>query len=313
MSEVLPAPITGVWSPVVTPFGVDGDPSFPHLLKHATWLVQQECGLALFGTNSEGNSLSVDEKRDLLQQLVASGIPPGLLLPGVGSCSIRDAVALSTAAVGADCAGVLCLPPFYYKVATDDGLFAFFSELIERVGSDRLRIYLYHIPPVAGIGFSHDLIGRLIRRYGSTIAGIKDTGGDWVYTQETISTFGGPQFSVLAGTEAILLKTMRAGGAGCISATANVNPGGIVSLFQNWRDADADKRQKALNTIRGAFTNFPMIAAQKAAIADGAQDEAWSRLRVPMEPLAEHEREALRRALSELSFSVPNFCGEVAA
>lgn len=313
MSEALSPSITGVWSPVVTPFGADGHPSFVHLLRHSAWLVRQECGLALFGTNSEGNSLSIDEKRDLLQHLVASGIPPGQLLPGVGSCSIRDAVAQSRAAVDAGCAGVLCLPPFYYKAATDDGLLAFFSELIERVGSDRLRIYLYHIPPVAGIGFSHKLIGQLIQRFGSTIAGIKDTGGDWGYTQETIASFAGPRFSVLAGTEAILLQTLRAGGAGCISATANVNPAAIVALFRNWREADADDRQKALNTLRNAFTQFPLIAAMKAAIAQGVGDETWSRLRVPLEPLPASQREALRSALSELSFSVPNFCDEVGA
>lgn len=264
----------------------------------------QDCGLAMFGTNSEGNSLAVSERIDLLEQAISAGVPAARMLPGTGSCSLVDAVRLTRAAVDRGCAGVLALPPFYYKSITDDGLFAFFSEVIERVGDPRLRVYLYHIPPVAQVGFSHALVERLLRRYPGVVAGMKDTGGDWAYTARTIELFGSEGFDVFAGTETILLDTLRRGGAGCISATANVNPKAIVALFSSWQDEDAPARQAALNAVRSKFAAYPLIPAMKSAIAMATNDPQWTRVRPPLEALDAGQQEALGQALREQSFAI---------
>ncbi|WP_395351681.1 dihydrodipicolinate synthase family protein [Variovorax sp. UC122_21] len=190
MPSPTPQRLRGVLAPVLTPFDATLKPDAARFLRLCRWLVAQDCGLAMFGTNSEGNSLSVDERIELLQQAVAAGVPAARMLPGTGSCSLADAVRLTRCAVDQGCAGVLALPPFYYKSVTDDGLFAFFSEVIERVGERGLRLYLYHIPPVAQVGFSHALVERLLKRYPGTVAGMKDTGGDWDYTARTIAQFG---------------------------------------------------------------------------------------------------------------------------
>lgn len=294
----------GVLAPALTPFDADLLPDPRRFARLCLWLARQDCGLAMFGTNSEGNSLSVDERLDLLDAAVEAGVPAARMLPGTGSCALPDAVRLSRAAVAHGCAGVLALPPFYYKTITDDGLFAFFSELIERVGDARLRVYLYHIPPVAHVGFSHALVERLLTRYPVVVAGMKDTGGDWAYTTRTLEQFAAEGFGVYAGTETLLLETLRLGGAGCISATANVNPGPIVQLWRSWRDADAQARQDALNALRGAFSAYPLIAAMKAAIAQATGDAGWNRLRPPLTPLDERQRQALGDALQGLSFTI---------
>ena len=251
--------IRGVLSPVVTPFDAELRPDASRFVRHCRWLLDQGVGLAVFGTNSEANSLSVAEKIALLQRLVDAGLPPERMMPGTGCCAFSDSVELTRAAVRLGCAGVLMLPPFYYKGVPDEGLFRSYAKIIERVGDSRLRVYLYHIPPVSQVPISLALIERLLRDYPGTIAGIKDSSGDWSNTQAMLERFQPREFDVFAGSETFLLATLRAGGAGCISATANVNPRAIATLARDWQQPDAEARQTALDRVRATFQKFPMI------------------------------------------------------
>lgn len=294
-----------VWSPVITPFGQDLAPDSERLARHCHWLLDQSVGLALFGTNSEANSMTVEEKAQLLEALVASGVPGSRLMPGTGSCAIGDAVALSRRAVELGCAGVLMLPPFYYKGVSDEGLYRFYAEVIERVGDSRLRVYLYHIPPVAQVSISLPLVERLLKAYPETVVGIKDSSGDWQNTQALIDQFSGQGFEVYAGSERFLLDTLRAGGAGCVSATANVNPAAIAKLGRTWRDTDADEQQAGLNRIRDIFERFPMIPALKAATAHYGNYVDWCRTRPPLVELSDRQRRELVALLDEVDFQMP--------
>ena len=172
--------IEGVLSPVITPFKRDLSPDADRFVKHCSWLMKSGCaGLAVFGTNSEANSMSVDEKLELLDALVKGGVPAASLMPGTGHCALTDSVKMTREAVRMGCGGVLMLPPFYYKGVSDEGLFRNFSEIIERVGDERLRLYLYHIPPVSNVGITLKLIEMLLARYPGIVAGAKDSSGDW--------------------------------------------------------------------------------------------------------------------------------------
>jgi 4-hydroxy-tetrahydrodipicolinate synthase len=227
------------------------------------------------------------------------------MMPGTGCCALPDSVELTRHAVGRGCAGVLMLPPFYYKAVPDDGLFRSYAEIIERVGDRRLRIYLYHIPPVSQVPISLALIERLLRAYPGTIAGIKDSSGDWSNTRAMLERFQPQGFDVFAGSETFLLATLRAGGAGCITATGNVNPAPIAQLARDWRTSDADRQQAELDAVRAAFQQFPMIAALKAAIAHYGSDAGWATVRPPLVALDEAQRRALTQALGSLGFSMP--------
>ncbi|HET9224086.1 MAG TPA: dihydrodipicolinate synthase family protein, partial [Roseiflexaceae bacterium] len=275
------------------------------LARHCRWLLEQGVGLAVFGTNSEANSMSVAEKRALLDELIAAGLPPGRMMPGTGCSAFTDTVELTRHAVQLGCTGVLMLPPFYYKGVSDEGLFRSYAEVIERVGDRRLRIYLYHIPPVSQVPISLALIERLLRAYPGTIAGIKDSSGDWNNTLAMLQRFQSPEFDVFAGSEAFLLATLRGGGAGCITAAANVNPGPIARLARSWQQPDADAQQAALNAIRAVFQQFPMIPALKAAIAHYSNDPAWATVRPPLVELDDAQRNALAQALRSAGFAMP--------
>lgn len=297
-------PMRGVLSPVLTPFRSDLSVDVPALAAQCRWLLAADVGLAIFGTNSEGNSISTSERSDVIAQLVADGIDATRMMPGTGACALDDAVRLTRVAVQAGVGGVLVLPPFYYKGVSDDGLFAFFSELIERVGEAALRLYLYHIPPVAQVPLSLPLIERLLDRYGAVVAGIKDSGGQWANTAALIERFAPRGFAVFAGSETFLLPTLRAGGVGCISATANVNPAAIAALARHFDAPDVELRQARLDTVRQVFASLPMIAAMKQAMADATGLPDWRRLRPPLVELDAVQRETLSQAMALADFRI---------
>lgn len=299
-----PERFSGVLSPVVTPFNDDLSVDPDRLISQCQWLLSQNVGLAVFGTNSEANSMSVGEKMLLLDRLIEGGIDPGRMMPGTGCCALTDTVQLTSHAVKLGCAGSLMLPPFYYKGVSDDGLFRSYAEIIERVGSSALRIYLYHIPPVAQVGISLDLIERLIKAYPNNVVGVKDSSGDWGNTESMLQR-GWDDFRVFCGSESFLLQTMQQGGAGCISATANINPAAIHELFVDWQSANADSLQQGLNTIRDLTQSYPMIPALKSVVAAFGGRKEWGIVRPPLVALAEPERKALVAQLKQAGFSMP--------
>lgn len=297
--------IKGVLSPVITPFDSDLKPDARRLINHCKWLLSNNVGLAVFGTNSEANSLSLAEKISLLEQMVEAGIPAGRMMPGTGCCALEESIQLTKRAVELGCGGTLMLPPFYYKGVSDEGLYRNFSEIIQRVGDDRLRIYLYNIPPVANVPITLNLVERLLKDYPRTIAGAKDSSGDWDNTQAMLKEFQPEGFDVFPGSESFLLAALREGGAGCISATANVNPGPIAALYDTWQNADASVQQESLNQTRNIFQSYVMIPALKAAVAYYGKDTEWNRLRPPLVELSDGEHKKLFDALEENGFTMP--------
>ena len=106
---------SGVFAPVITPFGEDLSPDAGRLITHCRWMLSQGVGLSVFGTNSEANSLSADEKIELMDALVGAGIDPKMMMPGTGCCAITETARLTAHATRLGCGGVLMLPPFITK------------------------------------------------------------------------------------------------------------------------------------------------------------------------------------------------------
>ncbi len=296
-------PFAGVLSPVLTPFTQDLSPDTERFVAHCRWLLEQGVnGLAVFGTTSEANSLSVGERMQLLDALVGEGIRPDLLMPGTGCCSLTDTVQLTRHAVQNGCGGVLLLPPFYYKAVNEDGLFTHIAEVIERVGDDRLRIYLYHFPGIAVVCYSLNLIERLVKDYPSIVIGLKDSSGDWSNTESVLKQF--PDLEVFPGSEVFLLPAMRAGGAGCITATANVNAAAIRNLYDHWQTPEAEMLQADVSSLRKMIDGYPMIPALKQIIAHFRNDPSWCALRPPLVGLNDAQVQSLIADLGQKKFAL---------
>src|SRR5271167_300119 len=296
-------PFSGVLVPVLTPFTASGEPDAGRFTAFCRWLLDQGAGgLAIFGTTSEANSMSPAERMALLDHLVEAGIPAEKLMPGTGACAMTDAAALVRHAVGHGCGGVLMLPPFYYKPVSDDGIFAFISGVIDKVGSSALRVYLYHIPPMAVVGYSLDLVGRFIKAYPQTVVGLKDSSGDWNNTAALLDRF--PGFAVFPGSEVFLLDALRKGGAGCITASGNVNVPGIRKVYENWRGPQAEDLQAEITTLRKALQAYPMVPALKRIVAHFHNDPDWAAVRPPLVALDQAQSSALIADLAKLGFSL---------
>jgi 4-hydroxy-tetrahydrodipicolinate synthase len=296
-------PFGGVLVPVLTPFTPSGEPDAARFVAFCRWLLDQGAGgLAIFGTTSEANSMSPAERMDLLDRLIEAGIPAAKLMPGTGACAMTDAAILVRHAVGHGCGGVLMLPPFYYKGVSDDGIFAFISSVIDKVGSPALRLFLYHIPPMAVVGFSLDLVGRLITAYPQTVVGLKDSSGDWSNTAALLERF--PGFAVFPGSEVFLLDGLRKGAVGCITASGNVNVPGIKKVYDNWRGPQAEALQAEITTLRKALQAYPMVPALKRIVAHYHNDPNWAAVRPPLVPLDPAQSAALIADLGKLGFTL---------
>lgn len=296
----------GVIAPVLTPFGEDGTPDPERFVDHAEWLLSDEGGctaLAPFGTTSEANSLSIDERTELLEDLIDAGVEPLNLMPGTGTCSLQDTAILTQHAMDLGCGGVLMLPPFYYKQPSEEGLFRYFAEVIDEVGDDRLKVYLYHIPPVSQVGFPLSLIDRLRREFPETVVGLKDSSGDWSNMKAILEAF--PGFELFPGSELYMLDGLRAGAAGVISASANVSGRMMRTLYDDWNGAEADQRQESISALRKTIQSFPMIPTLKALVAHFRGDPAWAELRPPLTALSgEEASEAVRTVIARHNFSM---------
>lgn len=301
---------SGVIAPALTPYDANLNPDPARFVEHAQWLLDDGCtGLAPFGTTSEALSLGLTERRQLLDALLEGGIDPALLMPGTGLCSLPDTVELTRHAVAAGCGGAMVLPPFYYKGVSDDGVFEYFAQLIERVGDARLRIYLYHIPPQAVIGFPVELVGRLIDAFPGVVVGLKDSSGDWEYSKALLAAC--PGFRVLSGSESFLLDNLRHGGGGCITATGNINARRIRAVYDAFvAGADnADELQTDISNIRDCIQTKPVIPALKYFVAHYRDAPEWVLVRPPLQSLAASEGREVLDALEEHHDFAPWFPG----
>ena len=296
-------PAHGVWSPVLVPLLPDLSIDSERFLAHAHWLLAQGChGLALFGTTSEANSFSVSERKALVERVIEGGIPPERLMIGTGCCALTDSVALTRHAMDAGCRRMLMLPPFYYKGMSDEGLFRSFAEVIERVGDPALAVFLYHFPRLSGVPVTEGLIALLDGEFPEVIAGVKDSSGDWSNTRMMLDRF--PHLAIFPGSEVFLLDGLRGGGAGCITATSNVNAAGARAIFDAWNDGNdaADAMQEAATSVRRAIDRHPGIPAQKYLIAHYRNDPAWRAVRPPMTNLTDDAGRDLLDGLAGTAF-----------
>ena len=285
-------PITGVFCASVTPVTADLAPDHAAFAAHCRRLLEQGCdGVALLGTTGEANSFSTTERRALLDAAITGGIAPERLLPGTGVTAWTETLELTKHALSLGVNRVVMLPPFFYKGISDDGLFAVYAEIVERIGDRRLQVVLYHIPQFSAVPITFPVIERLRQRYPSVFIGIKDSSGDFNNMTALVERF--PGLSVLAGADPLMLPLLRKGGAGCITATSNLVAKDLSFIYRNYADPAQERAveeaQQRVVAERARVSRFAQIASIKALIARQTGHRTWSLMRPPLLPLTETE------------------------
>lgn len=277
--------LTGVYAAVLTPQHRDLSPDHRRLADHCRWLMANGCdGLGILGTTGEANSFSTAERLEILDKLAENGVPTAPMMPGTGCCAIPDTVEITKKALEIGAGSVLMLPPFYYKNQTDEGLFAAFSEVIQRIGDAKLKVCLYHFPQMSNVPISMKLIEMLRKDYPDTVVGMKDSSGVLDNMVQAAKEF--PGFCVFSGADDLMLPLLREGGAGCITACANISSDLSQAVYSEYRakgdGGNVDTLQPPLVTVRKIISGYPLFPALKALVARHHNDTAWLNMRPPV-------------------------------
>jgi len=285
-----------LYVPAITPFKADLSIDTERFIANSKALLDDGAdGLAPFGTTSEANSMSVAERIELLDALIDSGIAADRLIPGTGCAALTDSIALTRHAVSRGCLGTLSLPPFYYKGVPEQGIVDSFSAIIDAVADEKLRIYLYHIPQMTGVPVTLTLIEALMAKFPGIFVGLKDSSGNWENTHSVIKAF--PELDVYSASEALIPQNVAAGGAGCISASANVNARNIKALMAALGTEKEATIAAGVTEVRKIFEGLPLIPAIKAAAAARHKDQSYAIVRPPFVKLADSHQAAIDRAV----------------
>ncbi len=298
------SPIRGVLVPLLTPFNDDMTVAADLYVAHAQRLLDQGCaGLVPFGTTGEALSVGVDERIAAVQALVDGGIDPALMIPGTGLSNVADTARLSRACLDMGCAGVMTLPPFYYKGVSEQGLYRHFVALLAAIGDDA-RIFLYHIPPIAVVGIPTTLAARLHAEFPGQVVGIKDSSGEWDNTRALLDIEG---LIVYPGSELPLVEALELGAPGCISATANLNGAAIAKVIDTYFDENAKAAldlHREVKRFRLLLQDYAPIPAQKRLLALMTGDKRWANVRPPLVEMPQDQGRKLLETLRR-EFEVP--------
>jgi 4-hydroxy-tetrahydrodipicolinate synthase len=267
----------GVIAAIATPVEPNGEPDIGRATRLARFLLDNGCdGLNVLGTTGEATSFSLAQRQRVMTAYRDAGLPLERLMVGTGAAAVADAVALTRHAAELGFAGALVLPPFYYKGVPDDGLAAYVDSIVSATAARPIPIYLYHFPAQSGLPWHPKLVRRLLDAFGERLVGLKDSSGDMAYAREVAAI--SPAFKVFPSTEAVLLEARSGAFAGCISATANLNP----DLCQRaWSRGDAAALDAAV-TIRKLFDGRPLVSGVKALLAHIHGDAALARVMPPL-------------------------------
>lgn len=271
----------GINAAVLTAMNADLSIDLDRTAAHAQWLLANGCnGLGILGTTGEANSLGVAERLDMLEGLARRGVPTRAMMVGTGTPALPDTVLLTRKAKEIGCPGALVLPPFFYKNPSDEGLYAYFSELVARTKGET-AIYLYHFPQQSAVPFSLDLIDRLITAFPGVIRGMKDSSGNLDNQLAVLERFAARGFELYTGSDPLLRTVLGKGAAGCITAAANINCSAGRIVYANPDTPAADGPQAVLEATRKAVTRFNLIASLKAVVARNTGNDAWNNIRPP--------------------------------
>lgn len=288
---------SGIWPALLTPLDERLDIDVGRFAEHALGLLEAGCtGVTPFGTTGEGPSFSMTERMNAIDGLIKRGVPAGRILVSSSCAALPEAAALTRHAVQAGAFGCLLLPPFFLKGVSDQGVIDAYRWVIDKVADPRLRIVLYHIPQVAGVGLSVHVIRTLQQLYPQAIVGIKDSSCQLANSLAFAEAFM-PQLQVWVGNEPDLPELGRRGSTGAVSGIANFMPRLVRRLVTQ---PDAPATQGDLERIKRLLAwlgGYALTPAFKAIMAERTGYKGWLRVRPPLVAMDESARVRFQKEL----------------
>lgn len=265
---------------LTTPFVATGAIDIPKMVAHAKRCLEAGCDRAtLFGTTGEGASLTQAERAAVLAAMTAGGIPAAKIVYGVAETAVAAAAEQAAKAIAAGCGAVLLPPPYYFKGLSEDGIVGWYDAVLTELGSAARDVILYHIPSVTAVPLSVAIVRRIAAAHPDAVIGVKDSGGDWGFTEPLLAARG--TLKIMVGDERDLAKAVRLGAEGAISGMANIAIPRMLGLANDGRDDDG-----LVELVKLLLTG-PVTPAVKALVGHVTGDAAWRRTRPPLDPTPE--------------------------
>lgn len=293
--------VAGVFAAVPTPFLENEQPDFKLFMEHCDWVIDKGCdGLNVLGSTGEANSQTGKARADIMRAVSESSLNRAALMVGTGTPSLGDTIELTRLAADLDFDAALIVPPYYYAPVSDDGLFKYFSRVVESVKDSDIGIYLYNFPQMTGLTFSEEIVARLLESFPTRVRGMKDSSGDLAYTNHMAATFAGA-FDVFPGSESPLADAAEFGYAGCISASVNATAEQAARVWRE-RNTITDEEIAELRDLRAAIQSVPIVAAAKSLTAMRTGQNRWRRMLPPLLELNGAQQESMLGVATRLGF-----------
>lgn len=252
--------LAGVFAAVVTPLNLDLSPDLSGMTNLIHFLANRGChGSLILGTTGEGPSFSIKERLMVYQTaaMACKSLPGFHILAGTGTPSLEDTISLTKAAFDLGYNGVVVVPPYYFRKATDEGLFKWFSQVLDMAVPTDGAVLGYHIPPVSGVSLSLDLLSRLIETYPRQFIGVKDSSGDPEWARKLGARFG-RDLKVFNGNDRLFSLALQSKASGCITAMANLLSPLHRIVWDNFQAGiDDEITQDKLSSTREVFDRYP--------------------------------------------------------
>ncbi|QKK32800.1 dihydrodipicolinate synthase family protein (plasmid) [Rhizobium indicum] len=278
---------------LATPFDSNGNIAIEAMIEQARRSLAAGCSsVTLFGTTGEGSSIGTQERERVLASMLDSGIAAKQIIVGVLVDAAEDAAMQAGHALSNGARNILLAPPSYFKNVSDDGVFQWFSAVFAILGDKARDIIVYNIPSVTMVPLSVSLIGRLRAAFPNVVTGVKDSSGDWPYTEALLKTHG--DLVILVGDERHLAKGVRLGGQGAISGMANFVPREVKLMAEEGKD---DSR---IEDFVAELLKFPVTAAVKTMVTHLTSDEIWLAVRPPLVSISDEGQAQLALAFDTL-------------
>ena len=248
-------------------------------------------GVFFFGSTGQSQLISNSEKKSLIAKISNHRLKRKFFL-GTGSNSLKETIDLIKYGFEYDFKDFLIMPPAYYKGNTDEGVFNFYSQIISQI--PKIKIVLYNFEKLSGYKFSKEAVVKLVKAFPSNMIGCKDS------SYNLFENLKLPNFLMFPGSEAKLLKGLKLGCSGCISAVTNVTHSLSRKVFDDFEKKIEQTQNDKLIAVRETFDQYNLISALHSFLS--VRDEKYKNILPPLILLTKEKQKELVDKLSNLKF-----------
>ena len=273
----------GVYAASLSILNKDYSLNIDATIAHAESIIHKGLhGTFFFGSTGQSQLISMTEKKDFISRIASHKLKKKFFL-GTGNNSIKENIDLIKYGIEYDFDTFLIMPPAYYKGNTDEGILNFYSSIVTRI--PKVKIILYNFEKLSGYKFTADVVKRLVEKYPKNIIGCKDS------SYNLFEDLKLPNFFMFPGSEAKLLKGLKVGCAGCISAVTNVTHQLSREVFDDFENKSEQKSNKKLISVRETFDQFNLISGLHSFMS--VNDQNYENLLPPLVLLSEEKKREL--------------------